>query len=155
MATSNEYSSDFRLKMIEAYQNKEGSQAVIAERFGVDLRTFERLWALFKKTGSVEPRPHGGGNSSRIEGDALQVVKVLVQKRPDATLEALCMLFDDITKDFPSQQKYKVPTRTGVMHRALQKLGFTLKKKAERQWREKSQKSKRRKESTKPSPPSS
>lgn len=149
MATSNEYSNDFRLKMIKAYQNKEGSQAQIAKRFDVDKRTFERLWAHFKKTGKVEPLPHGGGMPPRIEGEALLVVKALLKKRPEATLEELCTLFDDITQDFPSQQTYQKPTRTGLMHRVLVKLKQTRKKKAEPPPNEKPQKSKKRNGSTK------
>ena len=149
------YSNDIRLKIIQAYQNEEGSQAQLANDFRVGKATVERLCGLYQETGSVAPRPHGGGNTARIGPTELLVVEKIVQKRPDATLEEIGLLFDDITKDWPSQQKYKVPTSTSIISRALTQLGFSRKKKAERQSREKNQKSKRKKESTKPSSRSS
>ena len=149
MATSNEYSNDLRLKIVQAYQNKEGSQSKIAKRFGVGRRTVQRLWTLFLETGSVNPRPHGGGNPARLGPQELAILKKISEKRPDATLEELGVYFDQVTEELPSQQAYEVASSSSVISRALTKLNLTRKKKVEQQRRETRQKSKKRSECTK------
>lgn len=130
MATSSEHSTDLRRRIVQAYQDGEGTQQQIAARFKVGKRTVARLWAHFQRTGSVAPLPHGGGTPPRFGKDELHVLQKIVEKRADATLGALSALFDDITKDFPSQQKYEVPPSTSVISRALSTLHLTRKKKA-------------------------
>ena len=44
----------------------EGSLRVIAKRFSVSLSFVWSLWARYKQTGSVEPKPHGGGRAVTI-----------------------------------------------------------------------------------------
>jgi transposase len=149
MATSNEYSDDLRLKIVQAYQNDEGSQAKLATDFRVGKATVERLWSLFLETGSVAPLPHGGGNSARFGDNELLVVRKIAEKRPDATLDEVGALVYDITKDWPSQQKYKIPPSSSIISRAFKTLGITRKKKAALPPKEKRQKSKKRSESTK------
>ena len=149
MATSNEYSNDLRLKIVQAYQNKEGSQTKIAKRFNVGRRTVQRLWQLFQETGSVEPRPHGGGNSPRLGTQELAILKKISEKRPDATLEELGVFFDEVTETLPSQQDYEVPTSSSIISRALAKLALTRKKKAEQQRKERPQKLKKKRRSIK------
>jgi transposase len=42
---------------------------------------------LYRSTGSVEPRPHGGGNPAVLTPEDLQRLRELIRQRPDATLE--------------------------------------------------------------------
>jgi transposase len=148
MATSNEYSFDLRLKIVQAYENKEGSQAKLARDFRVSKRTVSRLWKLYQQTGSVLPLPHGGGTPARLGDDERYALQKIVEKRPDATLEQLGVLFDDVTTDFPSQRKYEVPTSSSIISRNLTKLKLSRKKKAAPPLNGSAQKSKKRKEST-------
>ena len=55
------YSNDLRKKIIEAYQKKEGSLRKLAKRFSVSFSFVWRLVKRFRKSGSVVPKPHGGG----------------------------------------------------------------------------------------------
>ncbi|PSO78773.1 MAG: hypothetical protein BRC44_10280 [Cyanobacteria bacterium QS_4_48_99] len=49
------YSIDLRQKIIEAYQNQEGSQRQLAKRFKVSLSFIEKLFKQYRETGSVTP----------------------------------------------------------------------------------------------------
>jgi transposase len=42
---------------------------------------------LYRSTGSVEPRPHGGGNPAVLTPEDLQRLREFIRQRPDATLE--------------------------------------------------------------------
>jgi transposase len=54
-------SNDLRKRILDAVDNKEGSRRELAVRFSVNTSTITRLLQLRRQTGSVEPRPHGGG----------------------------------------------------------------------------------------------
>ena len=46
-----------------------------------------RLLQLYRSTGSVEPRPHGGGNPAVLTPEDLRRLRELIGQHPDATLE--------------------------------------------------------------------
>ena len=52
-------SQDLRERIIAAVDNHEGSRRAIARRFQVDVSCITRLLQLRKRTGSLQPRPHG------------------------------------------------------------------------------------------------
>ena len=56
------YSEDLRQRVVETIQCGNGSVREIASRFLVSISFVTRLLQLHRMTGSVEPRPHGGGN---------------------------------------------------------------------------------------------
>ena len=58
-------SNDLRERIIAAVDDREGSRRQIAVRFCVDVSTITRLLQLRRQTGSLEPRPHGGGQAIR------------------------------------------------------------------------------------------
>lgn len=60
------YSSDFRQKVINAHNNKEGSQRELATRFSVSLSFVQSLLRRYRSSGTVEPKPHGGGQSAKL-----------------------------------------------------------------------------------------
>ena len=78
------YSTDFRLKVVRAYERREGSQRELARLFGVRLSFVQDLLHRYRRTGSVAPQPHGGGNPGKI-GPYLRVVQQLHQEQPDAS----------------------------------------------------------------------
>ena len=112
------YSSDFRLKVVRAYERGEGSQRDLARRLGVSLSFVQDLVQRYRQTGRVEPKPHGGGNPGKIR-PYLQVVQQLHRQRPDASLAERC-----------EQLAATAPVHVGrtTMHRALQQLGLTREK---------------------------
>ena len=55
------YSLDLRRRVLGAWQRGEGSQRQLASRFAVHLTFVRNLLRLYRQTGSIEPRPHGGG----------------------------------------------------------------------------------------------
>ena len=55
------YSPDLRLRVLRAYQNKEGYMRQIAQRFQVSLTFVRNLLRHYRTTGSVNPKQHGGG----------------------------------------------------------------------------------------------
>ena len=56
-------------------------------RFLVSVSFVTRLLQLYRGTGSVEPRPHGGGNPAVLTPEDLERLRELIRERPDATLE--------------------------------------------------------------------
>ncbi len=84
------YSRDFRQKIIDAYNNQEGSQRQIAQRFGVSLSFLQNLLKRYRNNGTVDPRPHGGGQSSKLNQEQIKVLAQLVEENQDLTLMQLC-----------------------------------------------------------------
>src|SRR4051812_49246529 len=103
-------SNDLRRRILDAVDNKEGSRRTLAARFKVNTATITKLLRLRRETGSFEPRPHAGGVTPTLDGDALKRLRKLVEESPDATLEAL-------------RQAMGVTGSRMIICRALQKLG--------------------------------
>jgi transposase len=110
-------SNDLRKRILDAIDNREGSRRKLAARFAVNTATITRLLKLRRETGSIEPRPHGGGVEPTLDHEALGRLRKLVEETPDATLEAL-------------KQKMGVSGSRMIICRALRKLGLPLKKKS-------------------------
>ncbi|MGD1700346.1 helix-turn-helix domain-containing protein [Dapis sp. BLCC M229] len=63
------YSQNLGRPVIRAYQNKEGSQRQIAQRFQVSLTFVRNLLRHYRNTGIVNPKQHGGGPKTKIENN--------------------------------------------------------------------------------------
>src|SRR5947208_10701248 len=81
------YSQDLRQRILDTIQRGEGSVRQIARRFLVSVSFVTRLLQLHRSTGSLEPRPHGGGNPAVLESEDLERLRELIRQQPDATLE--------------------------------------------------------------------
>ena len=117
------YGLELRGRIVEAYQNGEGSLREIAERFVVAVGTVRDYLALYRTTGSLEPRPHGGGIPPLLDEQGLEHVRLLVQQVPDATESELA---DDLARH------HHIAVSRQTMGRALGHLGLTRKKNAPR-----------------------
>src|SRR5215467_11930772 len=113
------YSQDLRQRFLETVQRRDGSLRQIALRFLVSVSFVTRLLQLHRTTGSIEPRPHGGGNPAVLTPEDLERLHELIRKRPDATLEEC-------------RQRLGVSCSTMTISRALRKLGLPRKKKVPR-----------------------
>jgi transposase len=81
------YSQDLRQRIVETAARRDGTLRQIAQRFLVSISFVTRLLQLHRTTGSVEPRPHGGGHQPVLTPEDLQRLRELIDDRPDATLE--------------------------------------------------------------------
>jgi transposase len=112
-------SEDLRKRILETIERGDGSLRQIARRFLVSVSFITRLLQRHRSTGSLEPRPHGGGNPAVLGPEDLEQLRELVQKQPDATLEEL-------------RQRLGVSCSLMTISRALRKLGLPRKKKIPR-----------------------
>lgn len=112
-------STDLRQRIIAAYDAKEGSQRQLAERFKVSLSFIRDLMRHYRETGSVQPKPHGGGAVAKVGKEQLPMIEALVTTQPDALLEELCERFAEQTQ---------IEVSVSTMQRAVCKLKLSVKK---------------------------
>ena len=82
------YSIDLRQKIIEAYQNQEGSQRQLAKRFKVSLSFIQILLKRSRESGEIAARQRGKGFAARL-AEHIKTVEKIVADKNDATLEEL------------------------------------------------------------------
>jgi transposase len=111
-------SNDLRKRIIAAVDNREGSRRELARRFKVDVSCITRLLQLRRQTGSIEPRPHGGGITPTLDQDGLERLRRLVEDDPDAILRDL-------------RDRLGIDGSIMIVWRGLKSLGITRKKKTE------------------------
>lgn len=111
-------SLDIRLRIAQAYEQGEGTQAQIARRFKVGKATVERLVRLKRVTGSLVPRPHRGGHALRItDGDRERLLTDL-EREPDLRQQDLA---ERLTREGR-------PVSRRTVGRSLERLAITRKK---------------------------
>ena len=108
--------AEVRQRAINAYLNGEGSQALIAKMYGIDLSTFQRWLQRYRKTGRAAPLPRGH-NPPALDDAQMEQLSMLVEQTPDATLEQL---------------RAEMGLRCSIVavHNALGRLGYRYKKNA-------------------------
>ena len=111
----NAYSMDLRERGVAACDRGEGTREQIAKRFQVGLAWVYRLLQRRRETGSIEPKPHGGGQKPAFDPPAAERLRQAVADRPDATLEEL-------------RESVGIACGTSAVHRALERLGLPRKK---------------------------
>lgn len=113
-------SVDLRQRIVAAYEAKEGSQRQLAERFKVSLSFIRDLKRHQRQTGTIEPKPHGGGATAKLTKEHLPIVEALVKAQPDALLQELCERF---------ATKTGVSVSVSTMQRVVSDLNLSVKKK--------------------------
>ena len=83
------YSTDLRERVVAAYDAREGTQEQVAARFAVSVSWVRKLLRQRRATGSVAPRPHGGGHAPAFDATAGAKLRQAVRDDSDATLEEL------------------------------------------------------------------
>lgn len=76
---------DLRKRVLAAWRSEDLTYEALAERFGVGRATISRWKRLYRETGSVEPRPHGGGRQRAITREQETEVERWVKAHPDWT----------------------------------------------------------------------
>ena len=113
------YSTDLRERVVHAYTAGEGSVRELAELYRLAKNTVENWLGLFRATGRVAPRPHGGGVPATITDDRLDALCELVGGHDDATLDELHHLLE---------QECHIETSRAAVSRALLKAKITRKR---------------------------
>ncbi len=113
------YSSDLRRRIIQAIQDNEETQPLIAERFSVGLSFVEKLWHRFRETGSYQALPHSGGRARLLKNDEL-LIRLKVGEQPDITLLELA--------EYVSEQSGHKAVSEVVMWGALERMKLPRKK---------------------------
>lgn len=113
------YSTDLREKIVRAYDEGLGSQRKIAEMFGVSRSFVEKLLHRRRTTGDIAALAHGGGRAALCQRKEHDLVRRLIEKQPDATLDELCEAVE---------HKRRVRVSRPTMSRVLQRLDLSRKK---------------------------
>ena len=117
------YSRELRLRIVQAYENHEGSMRQLAARFRVSLSCVRALLTRYRASGDVAPQPHGGGSPAKLDPAGCDALKALVQATPDATLQELSAQLS---------RTQQVTVSPATISRALTKLGLPRKKNVSR-----------------------
>src|SRR5260370_21023988 len=80
-------SMDLRDRVAAAVDQKEGSLRQIARRFRVSLSFIARLLGRRRRTGSLDPAPHGGGHPPALHQDRLKRLRRRVPEQPEDTTD--------------------------------------------------------------------
>lgn len=108
-------SIDLRKRIIEAIVEKDLSKAEVIRVFGISRTGLDYLLLHYKETGSLNPKPHGGGRPSKFDDADIEKIKKFIGKKPDATLEEIL------------EHTGKNASLTSLF-RTLNKIGYRLKK---------------------------
>lgn len=104
------YSTDLRMRVVQASENREGAMRQLATTFRVSVSCVRRLLKHDRETGGVAPKPHGGGAPAQVELSGREGVQALVLAAPDATLRELCRQFEA-----QYQRRVSIATRSRVL----------------------------------------
>jgi transposase len=83
------YSNDLRERLVAAVEQGDLSMRQIARLFAVSLSCIVRLRQHQRGTGSLQPQPHAGGPTPKLDAAAQARLLKLVRAQPDATLAEL------------------------------------------------------------------
>ena len=83
------YSTDLRERVVTAWDARDGTREQIAARFSVSVAWIRKLIRRRRQTGSIEPKPHGGGRDPAFDAEAAARLRQAVRDDNDATLEEL------------------------------------------------------------------
>jgi len=107
---------DLRVRVIKAYEAKQGSMREIAETFGVSREWVKKILRRRRETGSMAPPEYKPGRKPAIDGEALERLDQLLQDQPDLTLIQL-------------GEAVGVSCSIMAVHNALKRLGYRRLKK--------------------------
>ena len=114
------YSLDLRTRIVEAVDRQVGSQGEVAALFGVSRTLVKKLLRQRQDTGSVAPKPHGGGYPPKLTAQKGGAVRAyILEVKKDASLA-----------EVPTYvaRRWKVGISQASVSRLLARLGLPRKK---------------------------
>lgn len=116
------YSEDLRRRIVGAVDREVGSQGKVAALFGVSRTFVKKLLRQRRETGSLAPKPHGGGHRPKLDGKKCDAVRAyIVEVQDDASLAEVQAYVE---------RRLKVMVSQATVSRVLQHLGLPRKKNA-------------------------
>ena len=113
-------SNDLRKRIIEAKLRGDTEDKIAMEK-EVNKSTITKLWALYRETGSYEPRPNPNGRKPALSPQQLEQITNRINKQPDITLQKL-------------KDELNLPVCISALCRTVRnKLGYSFKKNTARQ----------------------
>jgi transposase len=109
------YSADLRERVVAACDARDGTRERIAERFSVSASRVRDLPERRRGTGSIAPKPRGGGRAPAFDEPAAARPREAVRADDDATLAE------------PAEAA-GVACGPSAVHRALRRMGITREK---------------------------
>ncbi len=109
------YSTDLRERVVAACDARDGTRDQVAARFSVSVSWVRKILRQRHDTGSIAPKPHGGGRAPAFDGEAAARLRDAVRADDDATLVELGRVVG-------------VACSAAAVYRALARLGLTRKK---------------------------
>lgn len=109
------YSTDLRERVVAACDADDATREQIAARFSVSVTWIRKLMRQRRQTGSIAPKPRGGGRVRAFDAEADRRLREAVRADHDATLRELA-------------ETAGVACCASAVHRALNRLGITRKK---------------------------
>lgn len=106
------YPMELRERVVAAHDRREGSKKQIAEPFGVSWSWVHMLLKRRRQSGSIAPKPHGGGQPPAFDEAAADRLRRAVELRPGATAEEL-------------RQTVGVDCSSAAFYRTLVRLGLS------------------------------
>ena len=108
-------SLDLRERILDSYDQQEGSRQEVAQRFWVSLGMEKKLLQQRRHTGEIGARHHRSGRKPLILAVHRSKMRALLGKKPDLTLKEL-------------REAVQLQCSLPAIHYALQKMGLTYKK---------------------------
>ncbi len=117
-------SLDLRQRLVNRWLQGGIDVAELADVYMVSEASVRRWLALYSDTGSVAPRPHGGGRQARIDEAGRVWLRQFVENNPDLNTY-------ETTDAFNAWRG--TPVHRSIVLRAMRAMGLTRKK--SRSWR--------------------
>ena len=113
------YSDDLRRRILQAYENEEGSQAQLAQRFRVSVGYVRKIVGQWRRTGKMERVPHRPGRKPKFSEPIRERLRSWLREQPDLTLAELQQAL---------QRQERLQVKVPSLWMVLRKMGLRLKK---------------------------
>lgn len=104
---------------MDAYEAAQDSMAQVALRFGVGQATVNRWVNCHRRTGRLEPLPHAGGSTAKVDEVGLSLLCLLLEEQAEATRPEVAQRYE---------QERGVRLSVATVGRELRRVGLTRKK---------------------------
>lgn len=90
------YSLDLRERAVAfATEYEELSQGQVAAFFRIGVATLQRWLREYRETGDLASKPHTGGHDPLLAGEGVELLRSIVKRENDRTLEEYCLLLEE------------------------------------------------------------
>ena len=113
-------SLDLRQRILDSYDEGEGTRQEIADRYRVSLGMVKKLLSQRKRTGDISPRHCYSGRKPYLTQEHQLQIRELIDRQPDIILHEI-------------QEQLNLNCTVQAIHYLLKKMGMTFKKNASRQ----------------------